>query len=74
MTAMDIARIQHEEMLRFRGIDDESDAIADVVMQLSIYYQDPDIDKFLDMPASRLSEMVKAIERHNKAMQDSMRR
>jgi hypothetical protein len=73
MNQVDMARFQQEEMLRYRDITDDADAVADIVIQLSIYYKDPDIDKFLDMPSSRLHLLVKEIGRHEKEMAAKMK-
>lgn len=73
MKGFEMAQFQQEEMLRYRGIADEADAIADMAIQLSIYYKEIDIDKILDMPASRLQLLVKQIEQHNKLMKEKMK-
>lgn len=73
MNRFEMARFQQEEMLRARGISDDADAIAEITIDLSIYYQDPDIDKFLDMPSSRLKLLVEGIKRHERMIAEKIK-
>jgi hypothetical protein len=73
MNIAELTAISQEEMLEHRGIKDESDAIADICLRLSIFYQEPDIDKFLDMPASRLIVMLEAIKQHEEEIRRRMK-
>lgn len=52
----------HMEMqAEMLGITDEADAYAELALNLAIYFKDGDLDKYLNMPCTRLIALAKKI-------------
>lgn len=65
---MILAEMEAYGMLEMLDIKDEADAMAHLAVSLAAAFEDPDVDRYLDMPYQRAMLLIKELDRRGKEM------